>query len=177
MKRRLEAAFAIAVLAILSGCGQADQDKARARAAEARRKAHQAAAQARVEADKLAREAKQEARSLDRNIKDAVNGTGAPQSGGSQARQKLRQGGEDLKTAGSEAEVKLERAALITKVKAKLVNDVGLSTVSGVDVDATGHVITLRGTVSTPEQKQQAEFAVRQVNGVSKVINDLQVQQ
>lgn len=176
MRRRLGTAFIVAALAMGAACNQGDKEKARERAAEARRKADDAAARAREEAHKLAHEARQEARALDHNIKDAVNGTGGAQSGGSEADRKLRRGGEDLKAAGSEAAVKLDHAALITKVKAKLANDVGLSTVTSVDVDASGHVVTLRGTVSSPEQKQQAEIAARQVSGVNRVINDLEVQ-
>jgi osmotically-inducible protein OsmY len=60
-------------------------------------------------------------------------------------------------------------------VKAKLATDVGVSTAASVDVDSTGQVVTLRGTVDSEEQKQQAEQAVMQVNGVTKVINLLQV--
>jgi osmotically-inducible protein OsmY len=175
MKRRLGTALVLTVLVLFAACGQADKDKAQERAAEARRKADEAAERAREEAHKLAREAKQEARALKRNIKDALNGTGTGQSGDSEAGQKLRRGGDDLRAAGGEAEVKLNHAALIARVKAKLANDVGLSTVTSVDVDASGRVVTLRGTVSSPEQKEQAGNAVRQVSGVSRVINDLEV--
>lgn len=176
MKRRLGTALVLTLLTVFAGCGQADKEKAQERAAEARRKADQAAARTKEEAHKLAREAKQEARALNRNIKDALNGSGTGQSGDSEAGQKLRRGGGDLRAAGSEAGVKLDQAALIAKVKAKLANDVGLSTVTSVDVDASGRVVTLRGKVSSPEQKQQAENAVRQVSGVSRVINELEVQ-
>ncbi len=64
---------------------------------------------------------------------------------------------------------------MIAKVKAKLATDVGLSTVTGVDVDASGQVVTLRGTVSSEDEKQRAEQAVRQISGVTRVINDLTV--
>jgi osmotically-inducible protein OsmY len=57
-----------------------------------------------------------------------------------------------------------------------LAADVGLSTVTSVDVDATGQVVTLRGTVSSEDQKQQAANAVRQLSGVTNVINLLRVQ-
>lgn len=169
MRRRLGTTLAMAVLLVAAGCSQGDKERARERAAEARRKADEAAAKARVEADKLARDARREAHDLNRNINDAVNGSGTPRGDQSGASEKL-------KAAGSEAGVKLDRAALITKVKAKLANDVGLSTVTSVDVDASGQVVTLRGTVSSPEQKHQAEIAAGQVSGVTRVINDLQVQ-
>jgi osmotically-inducible protein OsmY len=63
----------------------------------------------------------------------------------------------------------------MAKVKAKLASDVGLSTVTTVDVRTTGDVVTLRGTVSTLEQKQHAEQAALQVAGVRRVVNELTV--
>jgi osmotically-inducible protein OsmY len=71
--------------------------------------------------------------------------------------------------------VKLDHAALIAKIKTKLATDVGLSTVTGVDVDASGRIVTLHGTVDSVQQKQEAERAALQVGGVTKVIDDLQV--
>lgn len=158
---------AILVL-ILTGCSQSEQEKAQQRAAEAQRKA-------REEAHKLAHEAKRAANSLDSQIGQAMNGSGPRSTATDSAGQKLRRGGEDLRAAGSEASVKLDRAALIAKVKAKLASDVGLSTVTRVEVDDSGQVVTLRGTVDSPEQKAQAEHAVRQLDGVTRVVNDLEV--
>lgn len=177
MKRRYGGGVLLVSLALLVGCGQSDQEKTRERAAEARRKADEGAARAREDARELAHKAKQEARALAHNIREAVNGTGSAQSTSGEAGHKLRGAGDDLRDAGSQAQVKLDHAAMIAKVKAKLANDVGLSTVTSVDVDTSGQVVTLRGTVSSPEQKVQAENAVRQVSGVSRVINDLQVRQ
>jgi osmotically-inducible protein OsmY len=115
-------------------------------------RARQQADQARQEARKLGNEAKQEAHQLNRQINQAL----------------------DSKESRQAAQ-KLDRAALVAKVKAKLATDVGLSTVTSVNVDATGHVVTLRGTVSSPEQKRQAERAVAQLDGVTRVVNELQV--
>ena len=83
--------------------------------------------------------------------------------------------GQSLRTAGAHAAVKLDRAATIARVKAKLATDVGLSAAASVDVDTSGQVVTLRGTVSSTEQKQQAERAVTELSGVTRVINLLQV--
>lgn len=115
-------------------------------------RARERADQARQEARKLGNEAKHEAHQLNRQVDSALK---SPES--------------------RQAAQKLDRAALVAKVKAKLATDVGLSTVTSVDVDATGHVVTLRGTVSSPEQKRQAERAVAQLNGVTRVVNELQV--
>src|SRR5579863_10418797 len=176
MKRRYGGAVLAISVALLGGCSPSDREKTRERTEEARRKADRGAARAREEAHELAHRAKEGAHELEHNIRDAVNGTGSAQDGNGAARQKLRRGSEDLRAAGSEAQVKLSHAAMIAKVKAKLANDVGLSTVTSVEVDTSGQVVTLRGTVSSPEQKQQAENAVRQVSGVTRVINELQVQ-
>jgi osmotically-inducible protein OsmY len=92
-----------------------------------------------------------------------------------QAEAKLKQGTAELRDAGAKAGVKLDQASLIAKVKAKLANDVGLSTATAVEVDARGRVVTLRGTVASEDQKQRAERAARQVDGVTTVLNELRV--
>lgn len=115
-------------------------------------RAHERAQQARQEAKKLGNEAKQEAHQLNHQINQALNSNESRQAAG-----------------------KLDRAALVAKVKAKLATDVGLSTVTSVDVDATGHVVTLRGTVKSSEQKRQAQHAIAQLNGVTRVDNELRV--
>ena len=77
---------------------------------------------------------------------------------------------------GKRAAVKLDRAAIEAKIKAKLVNDVGLKTLAGVDVNSDGQTVTLRGTVSSEAQKEQAGQAAASVDGVSKVVNELRVE-
>lgn len=169
MKRGFGGGLTVAMMAlVLAGCSRSDQEKARERAAEARQKA-------REEAHELAHEAKRAAHALNREIRQATNGSGPRSSASDEASQKLRRGGEDLRAAGGQATVKLDRAAMIAKVKAKLASDVGLSTVTRIEVDDSGQVVTLRGTVDSPEQKIQAERAVRQMDGVTQVVNDLQV--
>jgi osmotically-inducible protein OsmY len=168
MTRRLAAGCAVAALVLFwSACSGSDEEKARQRAAEAREKA-------REEAYRLAHQAKQAAHALKRDINQAVN-TGGGRPASDSTGEKLQRGGQDLRAAGDEAKVKLDRAALIAKIKAKLASDVGLATVTSIDVDDSGQVVTLRGTVDTPEQKRQAEYAVRHVSGVRDVVNDLQV--
>lgn len=170
MTRRFAVGLPAGMLMMLAlGCSQSDQEKARERAAEAQRKARQ-------EARALAHDAKHAARSLDRQIHQAMNGNGSGPASGDDAGAKLRRGGDDLRAAGSQASVKIDHAAMIAKIKAKLVNDVGLSTVTRIEVNDNGQVVTLRGTVDSPEQKTQAEHAVLQVDGVTKVVNELQVQ-
>lgn len=164
----------IAVFTLLIGCGHSDRDQAKRREELAKEKAHLAAQRAKEDARKLGHEVKQEAHELRQNIDRALSSPGQASSTGS-ADEKLRNGAEDLRQAGKQAAVKLDRAAIIAGVKAKLAADVGLSTVTSVDVDTSGHVVTLRGTVSSEDQKREAEQAAMQVSGVSRVINDLRV--
>ncbi len=169
MRRSLAWGCCAALLMFCFACSKADQEREHQRAEEAKAKTRQ-------EARKLRDEAKQQARNLRQNINRALQ-DGPPAQGGTGngAGDKLRRGGEDLRAAGGQASVKLSHAAMIAKVKAKLATDVGLSTVTGVDVDASGQVVTLRGTVASEDEKQRAEQAVRQVSGVTRVINDLTV--
>ena len=154
----------------LIGCSKADQDRAREKAAEAQQKS-------RAEAEKLGREAKQGARDLDKRIDGALKGRPADaQDAGNQAGEKLDHATQMAKTEGERATRKLSRAAMIGKVKAKLVSEVGLSTASNVDVQVVGGTVTLAGTVSSEEQKTQAERSVSQIDGVEKVVNRLSIQ-
>ena len=120
--------------------------------------------------------AKQQARDLGHKINQAVTSGGPAGAGSSEsAEAKLRRGGEELRAAGEKAGVKLDHAALLAQVKAKLVTDVGLATATSIDVDVRGQVVTLKGSVSSEEQRRQAEESVRQMNGVTRVMNELTV--
>jgi osmotically-inducible protein OsmY len=66
-------------------------------------------------------------------------------------------------------------AALKAQVKAKLASDVGVETVTAVEVNVTSGVVTLAGPVRSEEEKQRAEASARSVEGVSGVNNALQV--
>jgi osmotically-inducible protein OsmY len=137
-----------------------------------REKAEENEAKARQETRTLANKAKTEAQDLGRKIDAAVQ----PNTDTAQAQAKLQDGKEKLEDAGQRAAVKLDRAAIEAKVKAKLVNDVGLKTLTGVDVDSAGETVTLRGVVSSEAQKEQAGQAAASVEGVRKVVNELRVE-
>ena len=176
MRTTLPCLLCAAFLSFLIGCSRADQQKAHEKAAETEQKTRRAAERLRHDAAQLGEEAKQQAHGLGQNIGQALSSTGPAQGGPTgEAEEKLRRGGDDLRVAGGKAAVKLDRAAMIAKVKAKLATDVGLSTVTGIDVDSSGQIVTLRGTVASEDQKNQAEQAVRQVPGVTTVINELRV--
>ena len=65
---------------------------------------------------------------------------------------------------------------LTTKVKSALAADVGLKTLTGINVDSAGSIVTLKGSVDTAANKSRAEQVARGVEGVSSVKNELTVQ-
>ena len=171
--RQHSARFLIAVcLTILAGCSRSDQENARREAEEAKEKARRAGEHIKQDAKRLGREVKAESRKLSSDIDRAVQGTPTQESAG----QKIRHGAEELRTAGREAGSKLEHAALLAKVKSRLANDVGASSITDVNVDINGSTVTLRGKVSSEEQRRLAERAAREVDGVTEVRNHLEVE-
>jgi osmotically-inducible protein OsmY len=150
MKTFLPSVF-IAALALSSSCTSRDQEKAR------------------EDAHKAAAELKHDGRELSNNIDRAI------QPDSRSASDKLADGKAKLEAAGDRASVKLSRAALVAQVKTNLASQDGLSTITGIDVDAEGSVVTLRGHVGSQAQKDAAERAAARVNGVSRVQNDISI--
>jgi len=67
-------------------------------------------------------------------------------------------------------------ATLTGKVKTALATDVGLKTVTGINVDSDkGGVVTLKGKVDTADQKKRAEMVAKKVSGVKSVKNQLEI--
>ena len=64
---------------------------------------------------------------------------------------------------------------MLARVKSRLAADAGLSTLTSVSVAVNGSVVTLTGTVANVDQKKAAASAASQVDGVSRVRNDLLV--
>ncbi|HEY7239426.1 MAG TPA: BON domain-containing protein [Burkholderiales bacterium] len=67
-------------------------------------------------------------------------------------------------------------ATLTTKVKSALAADVGLKTLTGINVDSDGSTVTLKGSVDTAANKSRAEQVARGVSGVGSVKNELTVE-
>lgn len=76
---------------------------------------------------------------------------------------------------GRTAGQNLDDTNITAAVKAKLAQD-KLSTLTRIDVDTTGGVVALNGTVESAQQRARAEQLARDVGGVKRVINNLQVQ-
>lgn len=77
-------------------------------------------------------------------------------------------------TTGRTAGRNVDDAALTASVNAALVADKP-SNFTRIDVDTTSGVVSLNGTVETAEQKARAEQLAGRVNGVKRVVNNLQV--
>lgn len=75
---------------------------------------------------------------------------------------------------GRSAGRNVDDASLTASVNAALVSDKP-SNFTRIDVDTTNGVVALNGTVETPEQRSRAEQLARRVDGVKRVVNNLQV--
>jgi hyperosmotically inducible protein len=78
-------------------------------------------------------------------------------------------------TTGKTAGETVSDASISTAVQSKLTAD-RISNFTRVDVDTERGVVSLNGVVQSAEQKAHAAELARQVNGVKKVNNNLQVQ-
>jgi hypothetical protein len=149
--RPLSAILGFALIFGLAGCSTSDQEKAKEQAREDVRKAAD-------DATKAGHEIKKDAKELGNKVDASM------QPGGSAS------------NAMDRADIKLDHAALVAKVKTKLASDAGLATLKNVDVNLDGGVVTLSGTAANESQKKAAEIAASQVEGVTHVRNHLTVQ-
>jgi len=78
-------------------------------------------------------------------------------------------------TTGKTAGQTMSDATISTAVQTKLTSD-RVSNFTRVDVDTERGVVNLSGVVQSPEQRSRAEQLARQVDGVVRVNNNLQVQ-
>ena len=77
--------------------------------------------------------------------------------------------------AGRTAGVAIDDAAITTKVKYELAEDVQFGTLKTVQVDTDRGVVTLTGNVHSNREKAHAGLAADRVDGVVKVHNMLSV--
>jgi hyperosmotically inducible protein len=76
----------------------------------------------------------------------------------------------------TKAAVAVDDTAITTKVKAAVMAEPGLKTLD-INVDTKDGVVTLAGTVQSPELKQRAVTLAQQVEGVRSVSDQLVVKQ
>ena len=87
-----------------------------------------------------------------------------------------RRAGQDTEQRTDRARQGLSNAGLTGKVKSALAADVGLKTLTGIDVDSDSGTVTLKGKVDSPDAKRRAEQVAKGVEGVSSVRNRLSVE-
>lgn len=78
-------------------------------------------------------------------------------------------------TAGQTAGQRMSDASITAAVQGKLTGD-RISNFTRVDVETEGGVVSLSGMVLSADQRKRAEELARQVNGVVRVNNNLQIQ-
>jgi hyperosmotically inducible periplasmic protein len=78
-------------------------------------------------------------------------------------------------TTGKTLGQNVDDAGITAAVKAKLAKE-QISTVTRIDVDTNQGVVSLNGTVRSPEMRLRAEELTRQVKGVRDVVNNLRIQ-
>jgi len=82
----------------------------------------------------------------------------------------------DAKGGGSVSKEDVSDATITGKVKSALAADVGLRTVTGINVDTdAGGVVTLKGKVDNADMKKRAGEVAKKVNGVKSVKNQITV--
>lgn len=69
---------------------------------------------------------------------------------------------------------RVDDAAVITAVKAKLATELGVAA-AAIDVDSTDGIVTLQGAVSSAAEKSRAEEVAKAVQGVKSITNNLTV--
>jgi hyperosmotically inducible protein len=77
-------------------------------------------------------------------------------------------------TTGKTAGRNVDDATITAAVNAALVTDKP-SFFTRIDVDTNNGVVSLNGTVENPEQRARAEQLASRVDGVRRVVNNLQV--
>jgi hyperosmotically inducible protein len=83
--------------------------------------------------------------------------------------------GERIAAGANRVERIATDAALTAKIKSKMVLDDNVEA-ADIDIDAAGSVVTLRGTVSSQDERQRAVRMARETEGVTSVVDQLVVQ-
>src|SRR5271169_2643404 len=111
--RILSATLQLTLIFGLLACSSSDQEKAKE--------------EARKDGRKLSEEAKKAGREIKNEAKDLSRQAGAAgRAGDGSASNEMAHAGENAKDAASRAEVHLDHAALLARVKTKLASDAGL---------------------------------------------------
>jgi hyperosmotically inducible periplasmic protein len=69
----------------------------------------------------------------------------------------------------------VDDSSITAAVKAKFAAEQGATTLTGINVDTSGGTVSLSGTVDSEAMRQRAATLAQQVDGVTGVVNNLQV--
>jgi osmotically-inducible protein OsmY len=112
------------------------------------------------------------------DIRDFRTADGPGNVVGTAGNERAQQAGAEIKQRAATAADATKRAvadgALTSKIKAKMAFDDSVKALD-IDVDTTGGVVTLRGTVHSDAERQRAVALARETDGVSQVVDRLQL--
>jgi osmotically-inducible protein OsmY len=115
--------------------------------------------------DQNVNEANKDFKAAGEQIKDGVNSAGAAiERGAERAQEKI----------GPVVNEAMDSATITSKVKSKLAADPGINALF-IDVDTDNGRVTLKGKVALAGQRDIAERIARQTEGVTDVVNQIQV--
>lgn len=92
----------------------------------------------------------------------------------SRAREAAAEVGETLAAGANRAQAAVADASLTSKIKAKMALDDTIEA-GRIDIDTEGTTVTLSGSVDTAAQRIRAVQLARETDGVSQVVDRLQV--
>jgi len=72
-------------------------------------------------------------------------------------------------------EQQVKDAQILTEVKAKLAQDLGVGSITNISVNVTNGVVTLSGQVDSADRKARAAAIAKSVPNVARVNDNLQV--
>ena len=101
-------------------------------------------------------------------------GVEAPEINRDRARELGAKVGERTAAATSEAQRALAEGSLTAKIKAKMALDDTVKALN-IDVDTSGTTVTLSGVVSTQEERERALRLARETDGVTQVVDRLEL--
>jgi len=90
------------------------------------------------------------------------------------ARERGAEVGEKAAKAASAVRETVDEAAITSKIKAKMALDDNVRARS-IDVSTSGTTVTVAGTVRSPEERERALKLARETNGVTRVIDRLEI--